>query len=192
MMDIEVMRGEVKEKLTPKRYLHCIRVEDTAVKMAGIYGENIEKARIAGLLHDITKDKKGDLQLQMCEKFGIILTDVEKNTPSILHAISGAYYIKFYFKIEDMDIINAVRYHSTARQGMTTLEKIIYLSDIIEPSRNFNGLEKVRSIAFSDIDEAMIEALKLSINEIIGKRSLLQIDTVMCYNELIKRKVIKK
>lgn len=178
---LEILRGRLSEK----RFNHSLEVQKLAVSLAKQYNADTEKASVAGLLHDITKDENYNRQLQMCEEFGIILTDCEKNIPLVLHALTGALYIEYKLNIKDKEIINAVRYHTTGRKGMTLLEKIIYISDMIEPSRSFEGVDNIRNAVYKDIDKAMLEAVAMSAEHIAKSRRPIHMDTIECYNDLI-------
>ena len=115
----------IKPKLTERRYIHSLCVADEAVKLAEKYGCDKEKAYTAGILHDIFKDTPKEEMLKMFDDFGIILNGVEKQAPKLWHAILGSEYIKRVLKINDDEIISAVRYHTTAKAGMTLLEKVM-------------------------------------------------------------------
>ncbi|MDP4153860.1 MAG: nicotinate (nicotinamide) nucleotide adenylyltransferase [Bacillota bacterium] len=161
--ELEVMLSEV---LSRKRFLHSVSVRDESIKLARIYNVDIAKAALAGLLHDITKEKTYDEQLQLCKEFGIILSTVEKNAPKLLHAKTGAYYIREKLGIDDEDIFAAVYYHTTGRAGMSPLEEVIFLADFIEPLRDFDGVDSIRQYAYTDLNKAIVTACDISIDEV--------------------------
>ena len=183
---LENYRTMLKGRLTEERYNHCLGVEKEAVKLALHYNADPMKARIAGLLHDITKDTSKENQLQICAKYGIMLDNVELGTVKLWHAITGAAVLENEIGIKDKDIINAVRYHTTARANMSLLEKIIYIADFISEDRTFSGVEQLRETAYSGIDEVMKQALDFSIKEVIHKNSQIHLDTVSARNELVR------
>lgn len=185
---IERFRGILKDRLSEKRFYHSCMVSKEAVKLAQKYGCDVEKAEFAGLVHDIQKDTPKGEQLQTIEKYSIILDDVELVTPKLLHAISGAAVLKFEHNVTDADVLNAVRYHTTARAGMSLLEKIIYLADYISADRDYEGVEDLRKTIHSSLENGMNEALQYSINELLLKRAPIHIDTVKARNELILAK----
>ena len=119
----------IKSMMSENRYNHCVNVSKEAVKLAKRYGGDEEKAAIAGILHDITKEMPKEEQLQIMLDSGIILDDIQKNAPKLWHGISGSVYIKNHLDIDDEDILNAVCYHTTGRAGMSLLEKIIFVAD---------------------------------------------------------------
>lgn len=184
IFDFNSFESIVKSKLSLKRYNHSLFVQETAVKLAKIYNADIINASAAGLLHDITKDEGYDSQLKMSEEFGIMLSNEERCMPQILHAATGAGYIEHILKINNKDILNAVRYHTTGRKNMSLLEKIVYIADYIEPSRTFEGLDSVRNLAYTDLDSALYLAIKMSVKYIVSKDKLLHTDTIDCYNNL--------
>lgn len=179
----------LKTNLKPKRFNHSIGVRDTAVKLAKIYGEDVDKARIAGLIHDCAK-YVGDEEMINCYKnHGNKLDEVEKNMPTILHGKVGSYVAKEIMGVYDNDILNAIAYHTTGRVNMSILEKIIYIADYIEPSRDFPTVDTLRNIAFNeDLDKAIIFSFNNTIKYIIDGNQLLHKDTIearnyMLYNE---------
>ena len=158
-------RAEIKEsmrrKLSIGRYEHSLGVAYTAVCLAMRYGCDIEDAEVAGLLHDCAKQFDGETLLRKCTKRGIDISEAERRNPSLLHAKYGAYLAEKNYDVTDADILNAIRYHTTGRPGMSMMEKIIYVADYIEPRRNkAPDLAKIRAIAFVDIDKAMYEIMK--------------------------------
>lgn len=182
-MEIEKLREYAKSRMSEKRYKHSLGVEKTAAKLAKKYGANEGNASIAGILHDITKELSYEEQLQCCKEFGIILDEVENNEPKILHPLTAAYFVKIKLKIENEDVFQAIRNHTTARKGMSTLEKIIYLADFIEPNRSFEGVEELRKLAAEDLDKAMIEATIMAICEVALKHRMIHNDTIEALNE---------
>ena len=185
MYNIEQLREYAKSHLSKKRFEHCLEVEKAAVKLARLNNISEIDASVAALLHDITKELSGEIQLQLCEEFGIILDNVEKNEPKIIHPITGAFFAKTRLNILSEDILNAIRHHTTARKGMSTLEKIIYLADFIEDSRNFEGVEELRKLAYTDLDYAMVEASIMAVKEVAAKKRLVHTNSLDALNEHI-------
>lgn len=185
---IDYFKSILKAKLTDKRYRHTCNVSDEAVKLAKLYGADVEKARFAGLVHDIMKDTPRDEQLRTIEKYSIILDNVEAAAPKLLHAISGAAVLKYEHNITDTDVLNAVRYHTTARAGMSLLEKIVYLADYISADRDYEGVDEFRAKIYNSLEAGLDEALDYSITELVEKKAPIHIDTVRARNELILSK----
>ncbi len=184
-MDKEQMRKALKSMLKENRYKHSIGVCETAVKLATIYGADEDKAYTAGLLHDAAKNLGKREMLSECDRLGVELDDIERANPALVHAVLGKAYIKEKFGIDDEEILNAVRYHTTGRAGMNLLEKIIYIADMVEPNRDFEGVIKLRSIVERDIDAACIMGLSQTIEFTLQKGELIHPDTVHARNWLL-------
>ena len=145
----------LKERLTPKRYNHSLCVADEAVRLAKKYGGDIEKAYLAGLLHDITKNASEQEHLNIFNEFGIMLNDIEKNAEKLWHAISGSAFIEHKLGITDKEIITAVRYHTTARAGMSQLEKLLYLADFTSADRDYDDVDIMRQKVDISLEAAL-------------------------------------
>lgn len=178
-MNIQQMREKLKNVLSEKRFNHSIGVMETAVKMAERFGCDKEKARIAGLLHDCAKEVDKDNAVLMCDELGIEIDDEKRVQKGLLHADLGAELIVLEYGIDDSEIYDAVKCHTMGRCNMTTLDKILYLADFIEPTRrDFEGLSELRELSFKDLDEAMLFAIKLSISFVLGKGKTLHKQTI--------------
>ena len=152
---------KIHSLLTPKRFRHTQGVAEEAQKLAKLYGEDEYKAYIAGLLHDCAKCFTPHEQLQLCEKYSVEMDPVLYEQPALTHSFLGAKMAERDFGITDDDILNAIKYHTTGRAGMSLLEKIVYIADCIEPNREYySGLKEIRELAYIDIDKAMKFALK--------------------------------
>ncbi len=160
-MEREEMVEYLKKKLTPKRFVHSVGVEYTAACMAFVYGEDVERARIAGLMHDCAKCLPVEEKLRKAEKHGLPVSDCERENPDLLHGKLGAFYLKKKFGIEDEEILSAISYHTTGKPEMTLLEKIIFVADYIEPNRRIiRELPEIRKEAFTDLDGCILHILK--------------------------------
>lgn len=178
----QLLRGRLKKK----RFLHSLNVADSARELARLYGGDEEKAYFAGLLHDVMKNAEAADQLQIMEKGGIILSQTEKNNPKLWHAMAGAAYLRLEMGVEDEDIINAVRYHTTGRKGMSLLEKIIYIADFISAERDYPDVEVMRRLALNEsLEAASLYSLQYTIGSLAPKAQLIHTDSVEYYNELI-------
>lgn len=165
-MSKEVMeRAEIvkklESKLKPGRFVHSIGVEYTAANLAFLYGVDVERARLAGLLHDCAKYIPTDEKLKRAKKYGIKISKCEKVNPDLLHGKIGAYLAREKYGVEDEEILSAISYHTTGRPGMTLLEKIIFVADYIEPNRRIiRELPEIRREAYTDLDKCVIHILK--------------------------------
>ncbi len=162
------LREKAYAYLKENRIAHVAGCESEAVMLAMYWGENPEKAATAGILHDITKRLPGEEQLKLCEKYGIIVDDVEREAPKILHAKTGAALAREVFGVSDA-VYDAIFTHTTAKPDMSLLQKITYLADYIEPNRDFEGVEELRKMAYEDLDEAMLLGLQMSMNDLIRR-----------------------
>ena len=127
---------ELETELAFGRFIHTMEVASTAANLAMCYGEDPAKAELAGLLHDCAKCMSLNKMLKICEKSGVPLSDIEKTSGSLLHSKAGAVLAACKYGVEDEDILNAIRYHTTGRPGMSLLEKIVFVADYIEPGRD--------------------------------------------------------
>lgn len=160
-MDRLEIREKIEKKLTKKRFEHSLGVEYVAGCLAMVHGADVKKAMLAGLLHDCAKCIGSEEKLEKCKKYNLPISKCEQNNPELLHAKLGAYYAKTKYEVEDPDILNAITYHTTGRPAMTLLEKIIFVSDYIEPNRKtLPEIEEIRKEAFIDLDKAVIHILK--------------------------------
>lgn len=174
----------LKSRLTEKRFFHSLCVAKEAVRLAEKYGGDTEKAFLAGLLHDICKDTSPKQQLKLFEQFGIMLDDIEKNAPKLWHARLGAAYLEIVLGLEDREIINAVRYHTTARANMSLLEKLIYLADFTSEDRNYDGVDNIRVAVDDSLNKALYDALKFSVEDLEAKSLPVHSDTLEAYSEI--------
>jgi len=161
--ELDWLREQVKPLLKPGRYLHTLGCEETAVRLAALYGAEADQAAEAALLHDITKKLSQEEQLRLCAKYGIMLDTFEQKEPKLLHAVTGAYLARERFGVPE-EIFQAIRWHTTGRPGMSRLEKVLYLADCVEPTRDYPGVERLRALAGEGLDRAMVEALRVSLD----------------------------
>ncbi len=178
----------LRQRLTEKRFNHSLCVADEAKRLAEKYSADVDKAYLAGLLHDITKNTEEKEQLQMFKEFGIIPDDITAHSQKLWHAVTGAAYIKNVLKIEDEEIISAVRYHTTAKKGMTIFQKILYLADFTSLDRDYDDVVVMRKKVDESLNSAMKYALSYTITELVEKRAQIHTDTFEAYNEIIKEK----
>lgn len=163
--DFPWLREQSYAYLSPKRIPHVQGCEWEAVRLAKRWGESEEDAAEAGILHDITKKLVLSEQLILSEKYGIINDAYETANVKLLHAKTGAALARDLFNISDR-VYSAIRWHTTGKPDMTLLEKIIYMADYIEPNRDFPGVDKLRKLAYEDLDAAMVLGLKMSLEDI--------------------------
>lgn len=191
-MNLNQMEEKLKSTLSERRYKHSLGVMEAAISMAKHFGADVEKARLAGLLHDCAKELDKDEALKMCDEMGIFIDEEKRLQKGLLHADLGAEIMKRDYGIDDEEVYSAVKCHTMGKRNMTVLDKILYLADFIEPHRKeFDGLAKLRELCFVDLDEAMLYAINLSISFVTGKGKVLHkqtIDTRDYFNELRENK----
>ena len=187
-MEFSKMNDMLKTRLKGTRYRHSIGVCETAVKMAVRFGVDVEKARIAGLLHDCAREFPLENMRQEAEIRHITYTELERKMPILLHAYIGAWLCKERYGVDDKEIINAVYHHTTGGAGMTALDKNIYLADMIEPNREYPGVEQLREIVEKEsLNEAALAGFDRSISFIVRKRRMIHPNTVLARNEILLR-----
>lgn len=188
MWQEEQIKKYIKEHLNETRYIHSIGVMETSENLAIHYGADPFKARIAGLCHDCAKNFSKNKLIEIVEENGEKLSEIYLHAPQLLHGLAGAFITQNVFKIEDEDILNSIKYHTTGRKNMSLLEKIIYISDYIEPSRNFKGVNDLRKLTYIDLDKVLLKSFDDTINYTISRGSLLHVDTIEARNYLLYKK----
>lgn len=176
----------IKSILSKKRYTHCCNVAEMCKKLAEMNGADPEKAFTAGLLHDIHKEIAPEVMKQEVLESGFDVDPVEIESKPLWHAIASAYYCRTELKIADEDMLNAIRYHTVGRAEMSTLEKIVYLGDLVSAERDFKDVEKYRKYVLDDLDNAMFQVMKWSIPNTIEKGGKIPVCSVNAYNYYMK------
>ena len=152
---------ELESELAYGRFIHTLDVAATAANLAMCYGADLDKAEVAGLLHDCAKCMSLGKMLKVCDKAGTDLSEFEKNSVSLLHSKAGAVLAESRYGVRDEDTLNAIRFHTTGRPGMSLLEKIVFVADYIEPGRDSApNLPQVRKLAYESIDDCVLQILK--------------------------------
>lgn len=185
MWDEEEIVNYLRNNLKEKRFLHSLGVRESAVNLAEFYNADISKASTAALVHDCAKYMRRIEILKILEEKEIVIDDVTREYPDIMHGAASAYIAEKVMGIYDNEILDAVRYHTTGRKDMTLLEKIIYIADYIEPNRNFPGVDELRKISFVDIDKALLKAFNNTIKYVIDNGQLIHLKTIEARNYLI-------
>ena len=177
MDELSAIQEKLQNTLKKKRFEHTLGVRYTAGAMAMCHGVDLKKAQLAGVLHDCAKQYSDEQLLSIAKKNNIEITTAEKRMPQLLHAKVGAFFAKSEYGIEDEEILNAIRFHTMGKPKMTKLEKIIFIADYIEPNRKMlENLPKCRKLAFEDLDDAMYEILKNTLEYLKTKEPKEEID----------------
>ena len=164
-LPMDKLEQVVVSLLNPNRVRHVLGCRDTAVALAERWGADVTDAARAGILHDITKAIDGPLQLTLCDAYGKLLDDFSKRYPRTLHALTGSMVAQRIFG-ENPAVVSAIESHTTGKANMTLLEKIIYVADYMEPNRDFPGVEKLRQLAFTDLDGALKLGLEMTLEHL--------------------------
>ena len=175
----------IQERMGQRRYIHSINVAESAVELARHYGADAEKAEIAGILHDCCKEIPREEMLQIMTQGGIILDAVEQGASKLWHPIAGSVYARDTLGIKDEDIINAIRYHTTGRAGMSLLEKVIFIADFISAERDYDGVDIMREKAFECLEDAMLFGLQFTITDLAKRKMTIHSNALACYNDVI-------
>ena len=187
------INDKLKASLDDYRYAHTLGVAGTAASLAMKWSADTDKAELAGLLHDCAKCIPNDEKYRLCEEGSVSLNSFELKNPALVHAKLGAYIARRDYGVDDPEILDAIRTHTTGSPGMTLLQKIIYTADLIEPNRDdrIPDIGDTRRIAFEDLDEAVYLIVKRSI-EYLEKNGLEidteSVDTYRFYKEIHDRK----
>ena len=189
-MTVDEMRKILQSRLKKNRFAHSVGVANTSVKLAKKFSVDTEKAYIAGLLHDCAREFENAELPSVAEKYHIEVGEIEKSVPLLLHAYIGAKMAQEIYHVDDAEILQAIHRHTVGAKNMTDLDKIIYFADMIEPNRNYPGVDKLRALAetSNDLDEIIFTALNESIIFVAQKNSLIHPDTIAARNFLLLSK----
>ena len=186
-MNIKEIELKLKNMLPERRLRHSLNVAKCAIGLSKIYNCDENKAEIAGLIHDCAKYFDNEQVKECVEKYNISLDELEKNNIALSHSTIGAYVAKEEFNINDEDIINAIKYHTTGKENMSLLEKVIYMADLIEEGRNFPGVDELRKLTYEGkLDDAIVLSFNNTIKFVINNNQLIHPRTVKARNYILK------
>lgn len=188
MWEVDEIKNYLKDNLKPSRYGHTLGVVNTAIKLAKNYGEDIKKAEIAALCHDVAKNMSYEDMKKIISEEHIDLSVDEENSKELWHSIVAPILGRRIFNIYDEEILSAMRWHTTGKENMTNLEKIIYLADLIEPSRNFEGVEEIRKVAYENLNLAMLKALTHTTIYLLSQGYSVDLNSIKARNYLVYNK----
>ena len=182
LLSVEEIKKYLKENLKESRYNHTLGVCEIALELAELNGVSKEKAEIAALAHDVAKNLSKEEMMKIIKDNNIILSNVEKENMNLWHSIIAPIVAEEKLGITDEDILDAVRWHTTGKEDMSVLTKIIYIADMIEPGRSFPGLEDIRKETFEDLDKGVYTGLTHSIQFPLSKNLLIDENTIKARN----------
>lgn len=175
----------IRTRLSDYRFRHSLCVADEAARLARKYGADAEKAYTAGILHDIMKDADENTQLQMLSEFAIIPDETARASRTLWHAITGAAFIEHILGVDDGDILQAVRYHTTGRAGMSLLQKVLFVADFTSADRTYPDVDVMRRLADESLDKAIVYGIDYTIRELLAGGRPIHPDTVAAYNDVV-------
>ncbi|MGB9682635.1 MAG: bis(5'-nucleosyl)-tetraphosphatase (symmetrical) YqeK [bacterium] len=175
----------LKRYLSPERFVHSLEVERESIALAKRYGVSLEKASIAGLLHDCAKGFSNEELINLAKRYNLPLSSYDLLSPQILHAPVGAIFAREYFGINDGEIIRAISVHTTGDKDMNLLDKIVFIADYVEYYRNFPGVTHIRELLKKDIDSAIIFAFNLTVGYVMRNNGVIHPKTIEAWNSIL-------
>ncbi|MEN6316022.1 MAG: bis(5'-nucleosyl)-tetraphosphatase (symmetrical) YqeK [Clostridiaceae bacterium] len=185
-MSIDEIKEKLQQMLSPKRFAHSVHVMEASRMLAEKYGEDLEKATLAGLIHDCARDLGKAETIVLCSKYGIVVDDIMRCQPELLHGKVGAYLARDVFGVECPRVLAAVSEHTMGKEGMDKLCSIIFIADYIEAGRVYPGVEIIRKAAEESLEKAIVAGLDNTIGYILAKGNLLHPQTVATRNWALK------
>lgn len=185
-MTIDFLKKELSNVLSKKRYEHSIRVLETALTLGKIYDGDLNRISTAALLHDYAKEFKKEDLIKIAKEHFLDETENYLGNVEILHSYASAYIAKEIFKINDIEILNAIKYHTTGRKNMSLTEKIVYIADAIEPKRDYPHVEKIRDLALVNLNKAILLEVNKKIEYLVKGEFIIHINSIEMRNWLLK------
>jgi len=186
-MQIEAMRELLKKSLPTKRFNHSVAVYETALALAKRYDLDEKKVGISALLHDCGREIPSRDNLTKAAELGIKIDNVEKNQPILLHAKLGVYYARHKYRVEDKEILEGIRYHTTGAPHLSKLAIVVYLADMLEPARDFSGVDQLRQLVQEDLERCFFAGLSTTIKYLLDGELLIHPDCIAGYNEIASK-----
>jgi predicted HD superfamily hydrolase involved in NAD metabolism len=182
--DLAEIENKLRRQLAPEDFGHCQRTAETAVGLARAHSADEQRARLAGLVHDVAKGLDDQELLRLAAEYGLAVNSVERKKPYLLHSAVGARMLVSSYGVDDRQVLQAVERHTFGAPKMSKLDKIIYLADVIEPLREFEGLERVRRLAETDLDAGFAAAYQGQLIFVVRKGGYLHPQTLTVWNEI--------
>ena len=192
MLKLEELKSILKASLPLKRYKHSVDVYETALELASIHKLDVQKVGIAALLHDCGREIPSRDSLAKAAERGIEVDKVEANQPILLHAKLGVFFARKKYGIEDQEILDGILYHTTGAPHMTPLAMAVYLADLLEPTRDFPGIDDLRALAKENMEKAMLKAYGNTIRYLLEYDLLIHPNCIHGYNQLATKYKRKK
>ncbi|NPV90206.1 MAG: HD domain-containing protein [Firmicutes bacterium] len=184
-MDLDRIRNEARKQMSPARWSHTLGVVEDAVRLARLWEADPYKAELAALLHDLVRDWTPESILSIAEAAGIVSDPVERMYPDLLHGPVAAFLAATQWGVNDREVIDAIALHTLGAEKMTTLAKIIYLADLVEPGRDYPGVERLRELVEKDLDRAMLAGFDQTLRYCLERGKMLHPRTINARNALL-------
>jgi predicted HD superfamily hydrolase involved in NAD metabolism len=185
-MQVNEAMAIIKDRLSYKRYQHCVGVGETAVKMSQIFKVgDVHKIKVCGLLHDYARDMTAGELLEIAEKNNLISHPVERDVPDLLHGPVAAFLLKRDWDVNDQEILDAIKCHTLGAVNMSDFVKIVFLADMIEPGRKYPGVEELRAVAFQNLDRAVLLGTENTIKYCLERKLILHPLTIEVRNSYL-------
>ncbi len=178
---------KLKERISPLRWKHSLRVAQTAKKLASFWGIDPDKAWLAGICHDYARDLPDEELLRIATEYGLHILEEERANPVVLHAPVGALLVRQDLGVQDPEVLSAIVKHTVGGESMSLLDKIIFLADMVEPERDLPGVEKLRVLVYHDIDRTMLEALDSTIQYLRERKQVIHPFTLITRNCILNQ-----
>ncbi len=175
----------IRTRLSDYRFRHSLCVAEEARRLAQRYGADPDKAYTAGILHDIMKDTPKETQLQLLKQYEVALDPVERQSPTLWHARTGEVFLRHILDVVDQDLLQAVRYHTTGRAGMTLLEQVLFVADFTSADRDYPDVDVMRAKADQSLEAAMLYGVAYTIRDLVGADRAVHPDTLALYNDIV-------
>ena len=191
-MNMEVIKANVRNFLDEKRYEHVKRVAKCAVELAKIYGVPVEKVEASAWLHDVAKFFNLSVMVDLTRGKYPEVADKMSQSTAVLHGFAGAEFVRQnydLFGVDDEEILDGIKYHTIGCENMSILAKIIYLADAIEEKRSWEGVEKARELAKTDLDEAIKFEIEEKLKYLLAKDSIIHPNVIKFRNSIIANKI---
>lgn len=189
---IPKLEQELTRRVSKKRLRHIRGVIKSVQLLADRFGADKEKAAIAAYFHDLYKQMTWEESLTVLEQYRFEPDAYTKEIPATMHGTVASVIARYEYAIQDMDILNAIMYHTTGRAGMSLLEKIVCLADYIEENRQFDGVDQIRFLAETDVDSALYAAMQSGIRHLLTQNQIIHPNSLECRNDLLRIHEMKK
>lgn len=186
-LDKETLLARLRGAIPEKRFAHTEGVARTAVRLARLHGADPERAELAGWLHDCAKGIPVERQVAECDRLGVPLDAWTRACPPVVHGELGAFFARRDYGVDDPEILQAIRRHTVGAADMSALDKVVFLADLVEPGRSFEGVEALRALADEDPDEALLVSVERQLALNAARRRPLHPAMLLLWNSLLPR-----